>query len=123
MRGLELEAGQERRGEGRMAADGAVGGELAGEGRGGDEERAVFLGDAREAAEAAARARRARRALREGVVAAGVEEDDLLAGARPAPRTACRASTARRASFGSQVTSMSVGAMTFLPPISMPWPA
>ena len=61
-----------------MTAGIAVGGELPRQRRVGDEQRSVFLGLPREAAKAAARIRAARRTLREGIVAAGIEQHDLL---------------------------------------------
>src|SRR5205807_10406025 len=75
---IGLEAGKQRLGEGRVVAMRAVGGELAGQGGVGNEQRLVRRRDAAEAAETAAGDRRALRALRERVVAAGVEEHDLL---------------------------------------------
>ena len=61
-----------------MRAGGAVGGELAGEGGVGDEQRLFGRAHPAEAAEAAAGRGRALRTLREGIVAAGIEEHDLL---------------------------------------------
>ena len=60
----------------------AIRGELTREGGVGDEQRAAFGTHAGEAAEAAARPDGTRRALREGIVAAGVEQNDLLRRAR-----------------------------------------
>ena len=56
----------------------AVGGELARQRGIGNQQRAVLLGLPRETAKTTASAKAAGRALREGIVAAGVEQHDLL---------------------------------------------
>jgi hypothetical protein len=61
-----------------MRAGFSIGGEIARQRRVRDQQRAVGFADERQTAKAGARIRAARRALREGVVAAGVEQDDLL---------------------------------------------
>src|SRR4029078_8711360 len=69
----------EQRGrERRMAAGIAIRREFSRQSGVGDQQRTVVLGEPRESSEAASLARAARRALREWIVAAGIEQHDLL---------------------------------------------
>ena len=79
---VRRESRQQRPGEGRVLTRTAIGGELASEGRVRDEQRTILGTDAGEAAKAAAAADAPLRALRERIVAAGIEENDLLRRAR-----------------------------------------
>ena len=68
----------ERGGKRRVRAGVAVGGEAPRQRRVGDQQRAVGLAHQRQPAKATAGIDAAARALREGIVAAGIEQHDLL---------------------------------------------
>ncbi len=69
---------EQRLGEGRMLALLAIRRELAPERGVGDQHRTILAREPREAAKAAARIDAPRRTLRKGIVAAGIEQHDLL---------------------------------------------